>query len=162
LLDFYLLLQATILSIVSALIYIVIGILPGTDETATMAPIALALLFAGVDPLLVLAWFISAIVAFKITDAIPVALAGIPGGVMAVPQVPDAMMAKEHGYADTLLRKGNSAAFIATIITLIFTLIVAWLLLPLGSWLNTEDKIFGVGGLSLLVLQSVCVFIIAF
>lgn len=144
-LDLYLLLQATILSIVSALIYIVIGILPGTDETATMAPIALALLFAGVDPLLVLAWFISAIVAFKITDAIPVALAGIPGGVMAVPQVPDAMMAKEYGYADTLLRKGNSAAFIATIITLIFTLIVAWLLLPLGSWLNTEDKIFGVG-----------------
>ena len=137
-------LQATILSIVFTLIYIIIGILPGTDETATMAPVALALLLAGIDPLLVLAWFIAAIVAFKITDAIPVALAGIPGGVMAVPQVPDALYAKERGYADTLLRKGNSAALIASILTLLFTLAMAWVLMPVGEWLNTSDKLFGV------------------
>ncbi len=29
------------------------------------------------------------------------ALAGIPGSVMAVPQVPDALVAKESGLADT-------------------------------------------------------------
>lgn len=143
-LDLALFLYATILSIISTLIYIVIGILPGTDETATMAPVALALLMAGLDPLLVLAWFIAAIIAFKITDAIPVALAGIPGGVMAVPQVPDALVAKERGYSDTLLRKGNSAALIASILTLLFTLAVAWLLLPVGDWLRTTDKIAGV------------------
>ncbi|MEM3961581.1 MAG: tripartite tricarboxylate transporter permease [Sulfolobales archaeon] len=142
--DLMMIVYATILSAISSLVYIVIGILPGTDETATMAPIALALLLAGVDPLLVLSWFIAAIIAFKITDAIPVALAGIPGGVMAVPQVPDALIAREKGYADTLLRKGNSAALIASILTLVFTLAVAWLLLPVGDWLNTKDQVLGV------------------
>jgi ABC-type thiamin/hydroxymethylpyrimidine transport system permease subunit len=99
------LLLAVILSIISALVYIIVGILPGTDETATMAPIALALLIAGLDPILVLAWFIASIAAFKTADAIPVALAGIPGGVMAVPQVPDAVEAKRAGKADVILRK---------------------------------------------------------
>jgi hypothetical protein len=79
---------AVLLSALSCLLYIFIGILPGTDETATMAPIALTLLLAGVDPLLVLVWFVASIAAFKMADSIPVALAGIPGGVMAVPQVP--------------------------------------------------------------------------
>ena len=76
--DLSLLAQAALLSAVSAIIYIFIGILPGTDETATMAPVALALLLAGLDPILVLAWFMASIVAFKIGDAVPVALAGIP------------------------------------------------------------------------------------
>ena len=142
--DLWFLIQATVLSAVSALIYIIIGILPGTDETATMAPVALALLLARIDPLLVLSWFIAAIIAFKITDAIPVALAGIPGGVMAVPQVPDALYAKEHGLADALLRKGNSAALIASVLTLVFTLTVSWILMPIGSWLGTKDSILGV------------------
>jgi ABC-type thiamin/hydroxymethylpyrimidine transport system permease subunit len=63
LIGFETLLLAVILSVISALVYMMIGILPGTDETATMAPIALALLIAGLDPILVLAWFIASIVA---------------------------------------------------------------------------------------------------
>ena len=70
---------AVLLSALSCLLYIFIGILPGTDETATMAPVALTLLLAGVDPLLVLVWFVASIAAFKMADSIPVALAGIPG-----------------------------------------------------------------------------------
>ncbi|MEM4831706.1 MAG: tripartite tricarboxylate transporter permease, partial [Sulfolobales archaeon] len=100
------------LSAASTLLYTFIGILPGTDETATMAPIALTLLLAGLDPLLVLVWFIASIAAFKMADSIPVALAGIPGGVMAVPQVPDALVAKERGLADTILRKGIAASIV--------------------------------------------------
>ncbi|MEM0208073.1 MAG: tripartite tricarboxylate transporter permease [Thermofilum sp.] len=79
------------LSALSTILYIFIGILPGTDETTTMAPVLLTLLLAGVDPLLVLVRFVASIAAFKIADNIQVALAGIPGGVMAVPQVPDAL-----------------------------------------------------------------------
>ncbi|MGC8753121.1 MAG: tripartite tricarboxylate transporter permease [Fervidicoccaceae archaeon] len=142
--DLSLLAQAALLSAVSAIIYIFIGILPGTDETATMAPVALALLLAGLDPILVLAWFMASIVAFKIGDAVPVALAGIPGGVMAVPQVPDALVAKEHGMADTLLRKGNAAAFISSIVVVLFVLGVSYAIMPIGSWLNSQDLVLGV------------------
>ncbi|MEM0021781.1 MAG: tripartite tricarboxylate transporter permease [Fervidicoccaceae archaeon] len=136
--------QAALLSVVSSVIYIFIGILPGTDETATMAPIALALMLAGLDPLLVLAWFMASIVAFKIGDAVPVALAGIPGGVMAVPQVPDALVAKENGLADALLRKGNAAALISSIVVTLFVLGVSYAIMPIGAWLNSQDIVLGV------------------
>ncbi len=158
------LLLAVVLAILSALIYIIIGILPGTDETATMAPIALALLMIGLDPLVVLAWFIASIVAFKTADSIPVALAGIPGGVMAVPQVPDAVEAKRVGKADVILRKGVTSSMVASFVSLILVLILAFYLKPLGDFLNTRDLIAGVsvprwfwlllGGLLILAITS--------
>jgi hypothetical protein len=144
LIGFETLLLVVILSVISALVYMIIGILPGTDETATMAPIALALLIAGLDPILVLAWFMASIVAFKTADAIPVALAGIPGGVMAVPQVPDAVEAKRAGKADVILRKGITSSMIAGFVALILVLVLAFYLKPLGDFLNTKDVVYGV------------------
>jgi len=152
------------LSAVSTLLYIFIGILPGTDETATMAPIALTLLLAGLDPLLVLVWFIASIAAFKMADSIPVALAGIPGGVMAVPQVPDALVAKERGLADTILRKGIAASIVGQVVALAVTLSISYYLMPAGEWLRTADVVLGVkvarwfwlvlAGLAVLALTS--------
>lgn len=132
------------LSALSTLLYIFIGILPGTDETATMAPIALTLLLAGLDPLLVLVWFIASIAAFKMADSIPVALAGIPGGVMAVPQVPDALLAKESGLADTILRKGIAASVVGQVVALAVSLGLSYYLLPAGEWLRATDDVLGV------------------
>ncbi|MCS7099891.1 MAG: tripartite tricarboxylate transporter permease [Sulfolobales archaeon] len=132
------------LSALSTILYIFIGILPGTDETATMAPIALTLLLAGVDPLLVLAWFMASIAAFKMADSIPVALAGIPGGVMAVPQVPDALVAKERGLADTILRKGIAASVVGQVVALAVTLSLSYYIMPAGEWLRTADVVLGV------------------
>ncbi|MEM4659908.1 MAG: tripartite tricarboxylate transporter permease [Sulfolobales archaeon] len=152
------------LSAISTLLYIFIGILPGTDETATMAPIALTLLLAGLDPLLVLVWFIASIAAFKMADSIPVALAGIPGGVMAVPQVPDALVAKERGLADTILRKGIAASIVGQVVALAVTLSISYYLMPAGEWLRTADVVLGVkvarwfwlvlAGLAVLALTS--------
>ncbi|MEM0486844.1 MAG: tripartite tricarboxylate transporter permease [Sulfolobales archaeon] len=152
------------LSAISTLLYIFIGILPGTDETATMAPIALTLLLAGLDPLLILVWFIASIAAFKMADSIPVALAGIPGGVMAVPQVPDALVAKERGLADTILRKGIAASIVGQVVALAVTLSISYYLMPAGEWLRTADVVLGVkvarwfwlvlAGLAVLALTS--------
>ncbi len=133
-----------LLSVLSCLLYIFIGILPGTDETATMAPIALTLLLAGLDPLLVLVWFIASIAAFKMADSIPVALAGIPGGVMAVPQVPDALVAKEHGLADTVMRKGIAASVVGQVVALSVALALSYQLMPAGEWLRATDTVLGV------------------
>ena len=153
-----------ILSLLSAILYILIGILPGTDETATMAPVALALLVAGLDPLVVLAWFMASITAFKMADSIPVALAGIPGGVMAVPQVPDAVEAKRAGLADVILRKGIAASILGMFIATITVLILSFYIRPLGDYLRTQDTLYGVtvprwfwlllAGLLLLALTS--------
>jgi len=132
------------LSALSALVYILVGMIPGTDETATIAPIALALLLAGVDPLLVLAWFMACIVAFKMADSVPVALAGIPGGVMAVPQVPDAITAKKEGLADVILRKGLAASIIGTIVATVLVLAVSGPLMPVGDFLKVKDVVLGV------------------
>ena len=138
------LLLVVALSVLSTLLYIFIGILPGTDETATMAPIALTLLLAGVDPMLVLVWFIASIAAFKMADSIPVALAGIPGGVMAVPQVPDALLAKEQGLADTVLRKGIASSAVGQFVAVVVSLAFSYYLMPAGDWLRATDVVLGV------------------
>lgn len=82
-------------SVGAAALYTLIGIAPGTDETAVLAPVTLALVLLGVEPIVVLAFFISAVVTLNLTDAIPVAVAGIPGGVMAAPMVPYGMILKK-------------------------------------------------------------------
>ena len=133
-----------VLSALSAFAYILVGVIPGTDETATIAPIALALLLAGLDPLLVLAWFMACIVAFKMADSVPVALAGIPGGVMAVPQVPDAITAKKAGLADVVLRKGLAASVVGSVVATLLVLLIAAPLMPVGEFLRAKDVVFGV------------------
>lgn len=141
--DAMMILQIIVLSVISAFIYMFIGVIPGTDETATIAPITLALLIMGFDPLVVLAWFMACIVAFKMADSIPVALAGIPGGVMAVPQVPDAITAKKEGLADVILRKGLSASVIGSIVAVIVSLTVAFVMMPLSNFLAAKDLVLG-------------------
>jgi hypothetical protein len=134
-----------LLIIFSAVFYMFIGFLPGTDETATMAPIAMILLISGINPVLVFAWFIGAIVAFKTSDSIPVALMGIPGGVMAVPQVPDAIVAKKNGLADVILRKGVVSSVIGTYVAIAVAFSLSYFLMPFTDWLGAENLIAGVG-----------------
>ncbi|MFW6284901.1 MAG: tripartite tricarboxylate transporter TctA family protein, partial [Bacillota bacterium] len=43
-------------------VYTFIGFIPGTDETSVLLPITLAVVLAGVDPMVVLTFFIAAIV----------------------------------------------------------------------------------------------------
>jgi hypothetical protein len=135
----------TLLIIFSAVFYMFIGFLPGTDETATIAPIVMALLLAGIDPLLVFAWFMGAIAAFETSDSVPVALMGIPGGVMAVPQVPDAVIAKKNGLADAILRKGVVSSVIGTYVAIAVAFSLSYILMPFTDWLGAKDLIFSVG-----------------
>ena len=134
-----------LLIMISALFYMFIGFLPGTDETATISPIVIILLLAGLDPILVFAWFVGAIVAFKTSDSIPVALMGIPGGVMAVPQVPDAIVAKKSGLADVILRKGVVSSVIGTYVAITVAFVLSYFLMPFTDWLNVKDVLLGVG-----------------
>lgn len=48
-----LILQAIVVAIIGGIIFAIIGIIPGTDETATMAPITLILVLMGFEPVVI-------------------------------------------------------------------------------------------------------------
>src|SRR5690625_4667325 len=106
--DVTLILEMITASVIGAILYTIIGIAPGTDETAVLALVTLVLVLTGFKPIVILAFFIAAIVAKKLTDSIPVAVAGIPGGVMSAPMVEHAMVLKEHGMPDVSIRNMRS------------------------------------------------------
>ena len=75
--DIPLLLQMPIAAIAAILLYTFIGFIPGTDETSVLVPVTLALVLAGVHPIVILTFFIAAIVTLDLTNAIR--LFGIKG-----------------------------------------------------------------------------------
>ena len=152
--DVSLIIWMIVAAVGAAVLYTAIGVAPGTDETAVLAPVTLALILAGVPLQVVLAFFMSAIVAKKLTDSIPVAVAGIPGGVMAAPMVEHAMVLKSHGLAGTSIRKMASGSVIGTLVALPASLALAWALSPLADVIaEYASQIFVVGAV-LLALMS--------
>ena len=77
--------QAFLAAFIGGLLYSIIGIIPGTDETATMAPITLVLVLLGLPPVVLFAWMMGIIVAMQITHTVPTSMAALPGSTMAVP-----------------------------------------------------------------------------
>lgn len=152
--DVTLILEMITASVIGAILYTIIGIAPGTDETAVLAPVTLVLVLTGFEPIVILAFFISAIVAKKLTDSIPVAVAGIPGGVMSAPMVEHAMVLKEHGMPDVSIRKMASGSVIGTIVAVPSSLILANFLAPLGDTITDFSSQIFFGGAIFLALMT--------
>ncbi|MGX7594488.1 tripartite tricarboxylate transporter permease [Planococcus plakortidis] len=153
--DITILLLMVAASVGGAVLYTIIGVAPGTDETAVLAPVTLALVLLEVPPQVVLAFFISAIVAKKLTDSIPVAIAGIPGGVMAAPMVEHAMVLKKHGLPDVSIRKMASGSVIGTLVSIPFSVLVASLIIPYAEAISAHSGlIFFLGAVFLALMSS--------
>ncbi|WP_139187774.1 tripartite tricarboxylate transporter permease [Bacillus tuaregi] len=152
--DTALIFQMVAAAAIGAVVYTIIGIAPGTDETAVIAPVTLVLVVSGLHPVVVLAFFISAIVAHKLTDSIPVATAGIPGGVMATPMVEHALVLKKHGLSDVSIRKMASGSVIGTIIALPVSLLLAQALIPVAEIIKDYGELLFVFGAVFLALMS--------
>lgn len=145
--------QMILAGVLGAILYTIIGIAPGTDETAVLAPVTIALALLGLSPHVILAFFISAIVAKKLTDSIPVAIAGIPGGVMAAPMVEHAMVLKQHGLPDVSIRKMASGSVIGTLVSIPVSLLIAFLILPVADTVAAySGLIFTLGAIFLALL----------
>src|SRR5690554_5814525 len=95
--DTGLLLQVVLVSLGATFLYTVIGFIPGTDETAVLMPITLAVVLSGVHPIVVLTFFISAIVSLNLMNAMPTIVVGLPGGVLSTPMIEHAMAMKKAG-----------------------------------------------------------------
>ncbi|MBK1809451.1 tripartite tricarboxylate transporter permease [Clostridium sp. YIM B02505] len=152
--DFSLILQMVIAAVIAAVLYTVIGAAPGADETATIAPVILVLVLSGLHPVVILSFFMAAIVSCKLIDAVPVSIAGIPAGVMSTPMVEHAMVLKKFGLTDTSIRKIASGAIIGTLVSLPVSLFLAKALVPFATIIKQYgDLIFFIGAV-LLALMS--------
>lgn len=153
--DVTLLIQMILIAIVATVAYTIIGIAPGTDETATIAPVTLAIVLTGLDPLLVFTFFIAAITANKLTDSVPVAVAGVPGGVMATPMVEHAVILKKHGKPDLCIRKMASGSVIGTLVAVPVSLLLANVLIPFSDAIKGyADQLFFIGAIILALLSK--------
>ena len=152
--DTIIIIQMILASIGGVVLYTIIGIAPGTDETAVLAPVTIALALLGVSPYVLVAFFMAAIVAKKLTDSIPVAIAGIPGGVMAAPMVEHAMVLKNHGLPDVSIKKMSSGSVIGTIVSIPVSFFIAKLILPYGEKIAAYSGLIFFLGAIFLALMS--------
>ncbi|MEZ2717902.1 tripartite tricarboxylate transporter TctA family protein [Niallia circulans] len=153
--DIVLIIEMIAAAVLAAVLYTIIGVAPGTDETAVLAPVTLAIVLAGVEPIVVLTFFMSAIVANKVTDSIPVALAGIPGGVMATPMVEHALVLKKHGMPDISIRKMASGSVIGTLVSVPVSLLMAQVLIPFSDVIKEyANPLFFIGAVLLALMTK--------
>ncbi len=157
-----LILQIVLFAILGSLIYIIIGIIPGTDETSVLAPAALLLFAFHLHPLVILSFFISAMVSLNLTDSIPTALTSIPGGVMSTPLVESAKFLKDRGLVTKSIRKMTAGSVYGTFAGLAGGLVVVGLVslitfladFNLAAFVKQYSSYIFLGGAILLSLLS--------
>lgn len=121
------------MALIGAIVFGLLGLVSGTDETATIAPVTLLVILLGVPPAGVFAFFMAAIVSKHITHAIPTTLLGIPGDTMAAPLLQDAQMLRELGVPHIALRKAISGGVIAALIAVPLAVLFALVLTPFAD-----------------------------
>lgn len=139
--DYMIILQMILGALAAVVIYTFIGFIPGTDETSVLMPITLTVILAGVPPIIVLTFFIAAIVTLNLTNAIPTALVGLPGGVLSSPMLEHSLFLKDKGMSAMVIKKMAVGSLIGTVISVPISLILANILAPYG------EKIQGVAPL---------------
>lgn len=116
------------------IIFSFMGLVSGTDETATIAPITLLIILIGFPPVGIFSFFIAAAVSKHMTHAIPTALMGVPGDTMAVPLLENANILRRLGVPHVALRKMISGAIIGAMIALPISIGFATLIAPLAPY----------------------------
>lgn len=127
------LVQAVIVSLIGGILYTIVGIIPGTDETATMAPPTLVLVMLGFDPAVIVAWFFAISAGIHTGHIIPTCMVGLPGSVMATPMVDDCVTLKRLGVPHLNMRKMASAAMIGIMISIPLSCLFALVLAPVAQ-----------------------------
>ncbi len=137
-------------ALLALLIYTVIGFIPGTDETSVLLPISLSLILLGIKETYILSFFISAIITLNLTNAMPTALVGLPGGVMSSPMIESSLKIKALGQSAKLIQKMAAACLISVLISVPTSLLIANLIAPYASYIQPYGSyIFIVGAIFL-------------
>ncbi|WP_027793895.1 tripartite tricarboxylate transporter permease [Paraburkholderia acidipaludis] len=124
---------AVAMGVTGAIVFAAIGLVSGTDETTTIAPLTLLVALLGVPPAGVFTFFMAGAVSKHMTHAIPTALLGIPGDTMAVPLMDEAIALRNLGVPHIALRKMVSGAIVAAFVAVPLAVAFAWVLAPFGA-----------------------------
>lgn len=119
--------------LLGAVAFTLVGLISGTDETASIAPFTLMVALLGAPAPAVFGFFMSAMIAKHISHAIPTALLGIPGDTLAIPLIREANLMRMLGAPHIGLRKMVSSAVIAIFIAMPLSIVFALLLSSLGD-----------------------------
>lgn len=142
------------MGLVGAVVFALIGVVSGTDETATVAPLTLLVVLLGVPAPGVFTFFLAGIIAKHITHAIPTTLLGIPGDTTAVPLLRDAQLLRELGVPHIALRKAISGGVIAAFISVPLAVLFATLLTPFADAIGESAPWLFVAAAALIAYTS--------
>ena len=145
-------LQMILGSLGAVFLYTIIGFIPGTDETAVLMPVSLALILSGAHPMIVLSFFMSAVVTLNLTNLMPTALVGLPGGVMSSPMIPHAIHLKNRGLSAVTVKKMASGALLGILLSVPVSFLLANALIPFASIIQPYAPLLFVGGAIFLAL----------
>lgn len=121
------------MGVLGAVVFAAIGLISGSDETTTLAPLTLLVVLLGVPAPGVLTFFLAGAVAKHMTHAVPTALLGIPGDTLATPLMREANLLRNLGVPHIALRKMLSGAVIAALIAVPMAVLFAVMLAPFGD-----------------------------
>jgi putative tricarboxylic transport membrane protein len=134
----------------ATVLFIIIGLVPGTSETATIAPATLVVILVGFPPAAVLSFCLAAVAAKHLVHAVPTAILGIPGDNMAIPMLEPSAKLRALGLPHIALQKMISGGVVALLIAVPISVGIATLIAPFGdvirSWVG---PIFAIVGLAL-------------
>lgn len=125
--------MAFALGLLGAIVFSAIGLVSGTDETATLAPLTMLVVLLGAPPAGVLTFFLAGAVAKHMTHAVPTALLGIPGDTVATALLGDANYLRKLGVPHIALRKMITGGAVAALIAVPLSVLFAVLLAPFGG-----------------------------
>lgn len=124
------------MGLLGAVVFAAIGLISGTDETTTLAPLTLLVILLGAPPAGVFTFWMAGAVAKHMTHAIPTALLGIPGDTLATPLLQESTLLRRMGVPHIALRKMISGAVISAFIAVPCAVLFAVLLAPFGSFIT--------------------------
>ncbi|MDH2328296.1 tripartite tricarboxylate transporter permease [Cereibacter sp. SYSU M97828] len=122
--------------VLGAVLFSAIGLVSGTDETATIAPVTLLVVMLGAPPAAILTFWMAAAVSKHMTHAVPTALLGIPGDTLAIPLLQQATAMRNLGAPHIALRKMLAGAVISAFIAVPVAVLFAVILAPFGSYIT--------------------------
>lgn len=125
--------MAFVLGLLGAVVFSAIGLVSGTDETSTLAPLTMLVVLLGAPPAGVLTFFLAGAVAKHMTHAVPTALLGIPGDTVATALLGDANYLRKLGVPHIALRKMITGGAVAALIAVPLSVLFAVLLAPFGE-----------------------------
>lgn len=159
---FTLIMQMIGISLFMTVLYVIIGIIPGTDETSVIVPMTVILVSMRLNPLVIMAGFISAVVTLNIADSIPTAITSIPGGVMSTPLVGPSQTLKKHGYTAYSVQWMMLGSLVGVLVSLplallfwgAFEFISVQTGLEVSNFIKTYNEYIFLGGAVLMSLTS--------